>query len=51
MADGVSLGAIFQDLMDEGPEFQSRINDMLYQMKQNNKKKSQLDLGGWCSQR
>jgi hypothetical protein len=52
MADGVSLGAIFQDLMDEGPEFQLRIKDMLSQMKKKNQKKSwwrrlQILLGYW----
>jgi diacylglycerol O-acyltransferase len=52
MADGVSLGAIFRDLMDEGPEFQLRIDQMLAQYKKNNKKKSwwrrfQIIVGYW----
>ena len=50
MADGVSLGAIFQDLMDEGPEFQARIKEMIYQMKKKKKswwRRLQILVGYW----
>jgi hypothetical protein len=38
MADGVSLGALFGDLMDEGPEFQEKIKKQIKNFKQKKKK-------------
>ena len=42
--------AIFQDLMDEGPEFQARIKEMIYQMKKKKKswwRRLQILVGYW----
>jgi hypothetical protein len=38
MADGVSLGALFGDLMDEGPEFQDKLTQAIQQFKAKRKK-------------
>jgi diacylglycerol O-acyltransferase len=53
MADGVSLGAIFGDLMDEGAVFREMIQDKLAAFRQSRKKKSwwkrlQIFLYYWC---